>query len=159
MSMKTTRAWHLKSRPSGTPTLDNFELKPLELPALAAGMVRVENRWLSVDPYMRGRMNDAKSYIPAFEVSAPMEGGAVGQVVESRSPDHAVGDKVTHFQGWREMAVGAAAEFAKVPALPNISRCIAPDMRGYGGSSVPDEPSAYALREIVGDEATRLTTR
>lgn len=113
----STHAWRLKSRPSGTPTIDNFELQPLELPPLGEGMVRVENSWLSVDPYMRERMNDAKSYIPAFEIGAPMEGGAVGQVVESRSPQHAVGDTVTHFQGWRGVAVGAAAEFEKVPAV------------------------------------------
>lgn len=97
--------------------MDNFELLPLELPPLSEGMIRVQNSWLSVDPYMRERMNDAQSYIPAFEIGAPMEGGAVGQVIESRSPIHAVGDTVTHFQGWRETATGSAAEFDKVPAI------------------------------------------
>ena len=113
----TTDAWRLRSRPVGLPTLDNFELVPLKLPPLEAGMVRVQNSWLSVDPYMRERMNDAKSYIPAFELGAPLEGGAVGRVVESRSALLAVGDTVGHFQGWRDMAVGVAAEFEKVPAL------------------------------------------
>lgn len=113
----TTRAWHLKSRPTGLPTLDNFELLPLVLPPLEEGMIRVQNSWLSVDPYMRERMNDVKSYIPAFELGAPLEGGAVGQVVESRSSRHAVGDTVVHFHGWRETAVGPAAEFEKVPAI------------------------------------------
>lgn len=112
-----TRAWHLKSRPSGLPTLENFELAPLAMPPLDEGMVRVQNSWLSVDPYMRERMNDVESYIPAFEIGAPLEGGAVGQVIESRSPRHAVGDTVMHFQGWREMAVGAAEEFDPVPAM------------------------------------------
>jgi NADPH-dependent curcumin reductase CurA len=74
--MTGTRAWHLKSRPTGMPDMGNFELKELELPALEEGMVRVENRWLSVDPYMRGRMNDVKSYVPPFEVGAPLQGGA-----------------------------------------------------------------------------------
>ena len=115
--MTNTRAWHLKSRPSALPTKENFELKPLELPALEDGMVRVENRWLSVDPYMRGRMNAEKSYIPAFEIGEPMEGGAVGKVIESRSPHHAVGDTVLHMLGWRETAVGDAAAFEKVPAI------------------------------------------
>ena len=55
------RAWHLKSRPKGMPTTDNFELKSVDLPALGEGEIRVANRWLSVDPYMRGRMNDVKS--------------------------------------------------------------------------------------------------
>ena len=116
--MTTTRAWHLKSRPSGMPTQDNFELKPLELPALEDGWVRVENSWLSVDPYMRGRMNDVKSYVPPFQVGAPLEGGAVGKVVESRSPDFSEGDTVFHMLGWREEAVGPASAFHKLPPLP-----------------------------------------
>jgi NADPH-dependent curcumin reductase CurA len=116
--MSTTRAWHLKSRPSGTPTPDNFELKPAELPELEDGWVRVENKWLSVDPYMRGRMNDVKSYVPPFEVGAPLQGGAVGKVAESRSPHYSVGDTVFHMLGWREEAVGPAAAFNKVPSLP-----------------------------------------
>ena len=79
------RAWHLKSRPQGLPTTDNFELKPIELPPIEDDMVRVANRWLSVDPYMRGRMNDVKSYVPPFAIDAPMEGGAVGEVIESKA--------------------------------------------------------------------------
>ena len=71
------RAWHLMSRPQGLPTPDNFALKQVDLPPLGPGMVHVRNRWLSVDPYMRGRMNDVKSYVPAFGLDAPMEGGAV----------------------------------------------------------------------------------
>ena len=82
----TTRAWYLKSRPAGTPTPGNFELGDAPLAELEEGMVRVRNTWLSVDPYMRGRMNDVKSYVPPFQVGAPLEGGAVGTVVESRSP-------------------------------------------------------------------------
>ena len=72
------RAWHLMSRPQGLPTADNFALKPIDLPSLGDGMVRIANRWLSVDPYMRGRMNDVKSYVPPFALDAPMEGGALG---------------------------------------------------------------------------------
>ena len=79
------RAWHLKSRPQGTPTADNFELKAVDLPPLGDGMIRLRNRWLSVDPYMRGRMNDVKSYVPAFKLGEPMDGGAVGEVVESNA--------------------------------------------------------------------------
>ena len=114
----TTRAWHLKSRPQGMPTMDNFELKDAPLGALQDGWIRVENVWLSVDPYMRGRMNDVKSYVPPFEIGAPMQGGAVGKVVESRSPDFAVGDTVFHMAGWRESAAGPAEQFNKVPPLP-----------------------------------------
>ena len=114
----TTRAWHLKSRPSGLPTADNFELKPVDLPELEEGWIRVDNRWLSVDPYMRGRMNDVKSYVPPFQLDAPMEGGAVGTVAESRSPHFREGETVFHMLGWREAAAGPAERFNKLPALP-----------------------------------------
>jgi NADPH-dependent curcumin reductase CurA len=114
----TTRAWHLKSRPQGMPTLGNFELKEAPLGELEDGWIRVENKWLSVDPYMRGRMNDVKSYVPPFEVGAPMDGGAVGKVVESRSPNLAVGEMVFHMMGWREAAAGPAERFNKLPPLP-----------------------------------------
>jgi NADPH-dependent curcumin reductase CurA len=114
----TTRAWHLKSRPEGLPTMDNFELKEAPLPALEDGWVRVDNAWLSVDPYMRGRMNDVKSYVPPFQLGEPMQGGAVGKVVESRSPHFAVGETVFHMLGWREAAAGPAQAFNKLPALP-----------------------------------------
>ncbi len=111
------RAWHLMSRPQGAPTSDNFALKPIDLPALDDGMVRVANRWLSVDPYMRGRMNDVKSYVPPFALDAPMEGGAVGEVVESRSDNVQVGDLVMHMAGWRDEAVLPASAVNKLPQL------------------------------------------
>jgi len=111
------RAWHLMSRPQGLPTADNFALKDVELPAVTDGMVRVANRWLSVDPYMRGRMNDVKSYVPPFALDAPLEGGAVGEVVESNDPDFKRGDMVLHFAGWRDEAVLPAAALNKLPAL------------------------------------------
>jgi NADPH-dependent curcumin reductase CurA len=116
--MTKTRAWHLTSRPTGLPTMDNFALEETELPELEDGWVRVENEWLSVDPYMRGRMNDVKSYVPPFALGEPMQGGAVGKVVESRSPNLAVGDTVFHMLGWREAAAGPAEAFNKVPPLP-----------------------------------------
>ncbi len=115
--MSGTRAWHLVSRPSGLPDMSNFELKETDLPPLDDGMVRVENKWLSVDPYMRGRMNDVKSYVPPFELGQPMQGGAVGKVAESRSPHFSVGDTVFHMLGWREQAVAPAAQFNKVPPM------------------------------------------
>ena len=116
--MTTTRAWHLMSRPQGMPTMDNFALKDVALPELQDGWVRVDNGWLSVDPYMRGRMNDVKSYVPPFALGEPMQGGAVGKVVESRSPTLAVGDTVFHMAGWRETAAGPAEAFNKVPPIP-----------------------------------------
>jgi len=114
----TNRAWHLTSRPQGMPTMDNFALKDVPLPDLQDGWIRVENKWLSVDPYMRGRMNDVKSYTPPFQIGEPMSGGAVGKVVESRSPQFSEGDTVLHMAGWREAAAGPAEHFNKVPPLP-----------------------------------------
>jgi len=111
------RAWHLKSRPSGMPTSDNFELKEVALPELADGQVRVRNHWLSVDPYMRGRMNDVKSYVPPFQVGEPLEGGAIGEVVESKADGFAAGDLVQHMAGWRDEAVVLARAVNKLPSL------------------------------------------
>ncbi len=111
------RAWHLASRPEGMPTAANFALTNLPNTSLADGEVRVRNRWLSVDPYMRGRMNDVKSYVPPFAVGAPLEGGAVGEVVESHADGLVPGDLVNSMLGWRDEAVGPAAAFTKLPAL------------------------------------------
>ena len=111
------RAWHLKSRPEGTPTAANFELKGIEPPPLGDGMIRVSNRWLSVDPYMRGRMNDVKSYVPPFQLGEPMDGGAVGEVIESKAEGFAPGDLVLHMGGWRDEAVVPARTATKLPDL------------------------------------------
>jgi NADPH-dependent curcumin reductase CurA len=99
------------------PTADNFELKEIELPLLSDGMIRVRNHWLSVDPYMRGRMNDVKSYVPPFQLGAPMDGGAIGEVVESKADGFAPGDLVQHMAGWRDEAVVDARTANKLPEL------------------------------------------
>ncbi len=112
-----SRAWTLKSRPQGLPTMDNFALVEQPSAPLEDGQVRVANHWLSVDPYMRGRMNDVKSYVPPFALGQPMDGGAVGEVVESRDPGFAPGDTVFHMAGWRDEAVVPAAALNKLPAL------------------------------------------
>jgi NADPH-dependent curcumin reductase CurA len=111
------RAWHLMNRPQGTPTAENFALKDVELPPLADGQIRVRNHWLSVDPYMRGRMNDVKSYVPAFQLGEPMEGGAIGEVVDSKAEGFAAGDLVQHMAGWRDEAVLPARAVNKLPQL------------------------------------------
>ena len=111
------RAWHLMSRPSGLPTSDNFALKEVSLPPLSTGMVRVRNQWLSVDPYMRGRMNDVKSYVPPFGLDQPMDGGAVGEVVESQAEGFAPGDLVMSMAGWRDEAVVEARALTRLPDL------------------------------------------
>jgi NADPH-dependent curcumin reductase CurA len=111
------RAWHLKSRPSGMPSPDNFELKELDLASLADGQVRVRNLWLSVDPYMRGRMNDVKSYVPPFQIGEPMDGGAIGEVVVSKAEGLNSGDLVQHMAGWRDEAIVDARTAQKLPDL------------------------------------------
>jgi hypothetical protein len=105
------------SRPSGMPTAENFELKEIGLPPLGEGQVHVRNLWLSVDPYMRGRMNDVKSYVPPFQLGEPMDGGAIGEVVESKAEGFAPGDLVQHMTGWREEAVIPSRMAQKLPEL------------------------------------------
>ena len=111
----------LASRPSGWPTEDNFALAEAERPELADGEVRVRNLFMSVDPYMRGRMNDVKSYVPPFRLGEPLEGGAIGEVTESRSPDLARGDLVLHMLGWRDEAVLPARHARKVTPAQGLS--------------------------------------
>ena len=111
------RAWHLTSRPDGLPSTENFALREMELPATGDGQLRVRNLWLSVDPYMRGRMNEAKSYIPPFQLDAPMEGGAVGEVVESKADGFSAGDLVVHMAGWRDEAVIPTKGVQKIPDI------------------------------------------
>ncbi|GAA4722953.1 NADP-dependent oxidoreductase [Sphingomonas lutea] len=115
------RAWHLMNRPQGVPIDTDFALKDIALPDLADGMVRVRNQWLSVDPYMRSRMNDVKSYVPSFQLGEPMTGGAIGEVVESRDPTLRAGDTVLHMAGWRDEVVEPAANFHKLPDIPGIA--------------------------------------
>lgn len=99
------KAWHLVSRPAGLPNPSNFALRDLPDGPLSDGQLRVRNHWLSVDPYMRGRMNDAKSYAASFQIDEPMTGGAIGEVLESRLDGFAPGDLIQHMGGWRDGGV------------------------------------------------------
>ncbi|GAB3205222.1 NADP-dependent oxidoreductase [Marinactinospora endophytica] len=119
--MSRTRGVELVSRPQGWPTHDDFRLTETELPDLGPGEVRVRNTYISVDPYMRGRMNDVKSYIPPFGLNEVMTGGAIGEVVESRSEDLAPGDLVVHMLGWRDVAQAPAARFRRVQPVAGVS--------------------------------------
>jgi NADPH-dependent curcumin reductase CurA len=103
--MSNPREVQLVSRPVGWPTHDDFTLVETAAADLADGQVRVRNELMSVDPYMRGRMSDAKSYAEPYALGEAMHGGAVGVVTESRADGVAVGDHVLHGLGWREEAV------------------------------------------------------
>ena len=114
------REIHLKTRPEGMPTAANFELRETPIPRPGAGQFLVRNVWMSVDPYMRGRMMDRKSYVPPFELGKPLDGGSVGEVVDSKNDGFAVGEYVCGFAsgGWREYWVSDGAMMQKVdPSL------------------------------------------
>jgi NADPH-dependent curcumin reductase CurA len=97
--------FRLASRPSGWPTPENFDLVEVEVPEPGPGQVLVRNRFVSVDPYMRGRMNDVPSYVPPWQIGAAVDGGAVGEVIASGSEQVKVGDTVLHSLGWRDLAL------------------------------------------------------
>lgn len=107
----------LKSRPDGQPQQANFDVQSAEVPAPKDGEVLVQNLCMSVDPYMRGRMMDRKSYIPPFQIGEVLAGGAIGRVVESKSSKFAVGDHVESMFGWREAFVAADNQVQKIGAL------------------------------------------
>ena len=110
----TARAWHLVARPVGWPTPEDFALREVPVTEPAEGEIVVRNLHFSVDPYMRGRMNDVKSYVAPFQLDEPMDGGAVGVVVASRAEGFAPGDHVAHFVGWREYATLPAKHATKI---------------------------------------------
>src|SRR3954471_13790261 len=101
----TAREIHLAARPQGWPTSADFRTVDVELPDPGPGQVLIRNTFMSVDPYMRGRMNDVKSYVPPFQLDAALEGGAVGEVVASQAEGLAEGDTVVHQLGWRDYAL------------------------------------------------------
>ena len=116
------REIHLASRPQGWPTAENFRLVTTEVPTPGPGQVVVRNRFMSVDPYMRGRMNDVKSYVPPFALDAPLDGGAIGEVVAGEAGGVKPGDTVLHGLGWREYALVDARGVRKVdPGLAPVT--------------------------------------
>lgn len=120
--MVVSREWHLVARPVGMPKLEDFALREVEVAEPGPGQILVRNLFLSVDPYMRGRMNDVKSYTPPFQLDRPMLGGAVGEVVASAAEGVAVGDHVLHGLAWREYALLDAKHAVKVdPELAPLS--------------------------------------
>ena len=111
-----SREIRLKSRPEGMPTADNFELATVDVASPGPGEVQVRNLFMSVDPYMRGRMTDRASYVPPFQLGQALQGGAVGEVIASEDPNFKPGDLVSTMLGWREAfpAAPAAAMLQKI---------------------------------------------
>jgi hypothetical protein len=114
--MARAREVRLKTRPVGAPGPEHFDIVEVDLPEPGPGEVRVRNLWMSVDPYMRGRMYDRESYVPPFALGEALQGGAVGQVEASNDPSLKPGDLVESMFGWREGFVMAAGAVTKLPA-------------------------------------------
>src|SRR6201994_3806337 len=138
MSNQKNREILFKSRPQGMPTAANFELVERPVPTPGAGEVLGRNSYMSVDPYMRGRMTDRASSVDGFKIGEVMTGGAVGQVVASNNDKWKVGDYVSHFGGWREWYVSTGADFQKIdPNIPPLSPYLGafgmPGLTAYAG--------------------------
>ncbi len=116
MTAIDSREVRLAARPSGLPKPSDFTLVNNPAPAPAAGEVQVRNLWMSVDPYMRGRMSDRASYAPPFALDAALQGGAIGTVTASQTEGFKVGDLVESMLGWREAFTAPAAALSKLPA-------------------------------------------
>ena len=140
-----TREVHLVARPEGWPKPEDFAIVEAELPPPGDGEVLIRNLFMSVDPYMRGRMNDVKSYVPPFKLNQAMTGGAVGEVVESRDPALEPGDVVLHDLGWREHAVGPAKWFRKLTPIEGV-----PLSAFLGVLGMPGMTAYVGLLDIAG---------
>ncbi len=137
----------LASRPQGQVSLDNFRLEEAPLAELRDGRFLVRNIYLSVDPYMRGRMNDAKSYATPVALGDVMGGGTVGEVVESKHDGFAVGDKVTGMFGWQDYAVSDGAGVRK------IDDTRVPLTAYLGVAGMPGVTAWYGLNKIIAPRA------
>lgn len=120
MAYSTSTQIQLISRPNGWPSHENFRTATIEYSALEPGQVRVLNEYVSVDPYMRGRMNDTRSYVAPFALGETITGGAVGRVVESRADSLPVGAAVLHQHGWSDVIQADAETFRAVPDIEGL---------------------------------------
>jgi NADPH-dependent curcumin reductase CurA len=138
MRKRISREIRLKSRPDGIPTQHNFEIAEVTLPETAKNELLVKNLYMSVDPYMRGRMMDRKSYVPPFQVGQPLEGGSVGEVVESKNDKFKSGDIVLNMLGWREYFVSNGKGLTRInpgkgPVQAYLGTLGMPGMTAYFG--------------------------
>ncbi len=141
--MATYRRIVLAARPRGEVLPEHFRLETAEVPAIAEGEVMVETKYLSLDPYMRGRMSEAKSYAQAQPLDQTMLGGAAGVVLESRHPKFAAGDQVTGMLGWAELGVVPGA------ALRKVDTSGVPLSAFLGVLGMPGVTAWYGLNQII----------
>ncbi|EJL75757.1 NADP-dependent oxidoreductase [Variovorax sp. Varisp85] len=148
--MPTNKQIHLDNRPDGEAVAGNFKLVTAETPALADNQVLVRHHYMSLDPYMRGRMNDSKSYAQPQPLGQTMQGGTAGEVVESKHPRYAVGDKVVGFGGWQEYSVVDASQPG---ALKKVDTTHVPLSHYLGAVGMPGVTAWYGLVKIIAPKA------
>ncbi|MBA4340545.1 MAG: NADP-dependent oxidoreductase [Methylibium sp.] len=148
--MTVNRQIQLASRPQGEPSADNFKLVDTTLPALAEGQVLVRNHYLSLDPYMRGRMNDGKSYAQPQPLNEVMIGGTVGEVVESKNANFKPGDKVVGMGGWQEYQLVDASQRG---VLQKVDTTHIPLSAYLGAVGMPGVTGWYGLVKIINPKA------
>jgi NADPH-dependent curcumin reductase len=141
--MPTNRGYVLASRPKGAPTRENFRLVEQEIQEPADGQLLVKHHYLSLDPYMRGRMNDTKSYAQAQKIDEIMVGGTVGEVVASKNHDFKVGDKVVGMGGWQLYALSNGGDLRKIPPLG------LPIQAFIGALGMPGVTAWYGVKKII----------
>lgn len=133
MSSAVSTQIQLVSRPQGWPTHENFRTVTIPLEELKDGQVRVRNEFVSVDPYMRGRMNDTRSYVAPYALGETITGGAIGRVIDSKSAELPVGTLVLHQHGWSDVVQDDAKTFNAVPDLPGIPSSLRLHILGMTG--------------------------
>jgi hypothetical protein len=141
---------HLVSRPAGMPTLEQFRLLEVPVPELADGQVLIRHHYLSLDPYMRGRMDAGESYAPPQPLNEVMIGGTVGEVIDSRSDRFAVGDKVVSMGGWQQYQVANASQ---TPFLHKVDPSRIPLSAYLGPVGMPGVTAWYGLLKIIKPKA------
>ena len=144
------KQWHLVSRPTGEPTTDNFKLVEAAVPELQDGQLLVRNHFMSLDPYMRGRMNDGKSYADPQALNAVMQGGTAGEVVASKNAAFKVGDKVVGFGGWQQYQVVGEAQTAM---LRKVDTAHVPLSAYLGCVGMPGVTAWIGLNTIIEPKA------
>ena len=144
--MATNKQWHLASRPQGEPTVSNWKLVEVPVPALQDGQVLVRNHYLSLDPYMRGRMNEGKSYAQPQPLDQVMGGGTVGEVVESKNDRFKPGDKVVGMGGWQQYQLVSADQRG---VLQKVDTSRIPLSAYLGAVGMPGVTAWYGLTQII----------